>query len=62
MQSVIEDTLEAIENAAENGFPVDDLSDEELAADLWLKAGFAADLTIETVTMAVKEARRVPSG
>lgn len=61
MLSVIEDTKEAIQNAADNGYPVDDLSDDELAAELWLMAGFTSELTIETVTLAVKEARRVPS-
>jgi hypothetical protein len=49
--------LEAIKNAADNGFPVDDLTDKELTEDLWLRAGFASGLSIEIVEAAVKEAR-----
>lgn len=55
---LVTDIKEAIQNAADNGFPTDDMSDRDLAEDLWAKASFVDDYSVDVLELAVKEARK----
>lgn len=50
-------TCEAIENAASNGYPTDNLTDLKLAEDLWLQADFVENYDIEFIEELVIAAR-----
>jgi hypothetical protein len=49
---------EAIENAADNGFPTDELTNRELAEDLNEKTSFEAPYSINLLEQAVQAARK----
>lgn len=59
MANLVEDVIEAIRNAADNGYPVDDMSDRDLAEDLWAKAGFVGGYEVSILELAVRSARKV---
>lgn len=57
MAQLVTDVIEAIGNAAENGYPVDGMSDRDLAEDLWAKASFVGEYHVDILELAVKAAR-----
>jgi hypothetical protein len=57
---LVQDVIKAIENAADNGYPTDNMSDRVLAEDLWAKADFVKDYTVRILEKAVREARKCP--
>lgn len=59
MTQLVYDTKEAMENSLSNGFPTHQMSDRELAEDLWDKAGFVGDHSVLVLEHAVKMAREL---